>query len=176
MFHAPNSMSSMTFTCFYCGKPGHFQRNCRQLKQDKGIDDDVELRKFSNDKNTSAIATNEEELLFFCEQDRVNLANVECSWVVDSGASFHLTPKRECFSSYTTGDYGYVKMGDNGACKIVGIGSVYLTTSTGCRLILRYLRHVPDVRLNLISNRRLDDKGYMVAFKMACGSSVREAS
>ena len=112
MFHAPNSMSSMTFTCFYCGKPGHFQRNCRQLKQDKGIDDDVELRKFSNDKNTSAIATNEEELLFFCEQDRVNLANVECSWVVNSGASFHLTPKRECFSSYIVGDYGYVRMGN----------------------------------------------------------------
>ena len=44
----------------------------------------------------------------------MNLANAECSWVVDSGASFHLNPKRECFSSYKTGDYGYVRMGNDG--------------------------------------------------------------
>ena len=60
-------------------------------------------RKISDDRNISAIATSEEEMLFICEQASVNLANVECSWVVDSGASFHLTPKRECFSSYIAG-------------------------------------------------------------------------
>ena len=80
----------------------------------------------------------------------MNLANVECSWVVDSGASFHLTPKRECFSSYTAGDYGYVRMGNDGECKIMGIGNVCLLTSTGCRLMLKDVSHVPDVKLNLI--------------------------
>ena len=58
------------------------------------------------------MATSEEELLFICEQASVNLANEECTWVIDSGASFYITPSRECFSSYTVGDYGYVKMGD----------------------------------------------------------------
>ena len=88
------SKSRGRLTCFYCGKPDHFQRNCRHLKQDKGIAHDVEPRKFSDDKNTSTIGTIEEELLFICKQASVNLANVECSWVVNSGASFHLTPKR----------------------------------------------------------------------------------
>ena len=50
-------------------------------------------------------------MLFICEQAS---ANVECSWVVDLGASFHLIPKRECFSSYTVDDYGYVRMGNDG--------------------------------------------------------------
>ena len=100
--------------CFYCGKPSIFQRNCGHLKQEKGIVNDVEPRKIFDDKNTLAIATSEEELLFICEQASVNLANVECSWVVDFGASFQLTPKRECFSSYTADDYGYVGMGNNG--------------------------------------------------------------
>ena len=81
--------------CFYCGKPGHFQKNCRHLKKDKGTADDVEPIKNYDEKNTSTIATSEEELLFICEQASVNPSNVECSWVVDSGASFHLTPKRE---------------------------------------------------------------------------------
>ena len=74
------------------------------------------------------------ELLLINEYASVNLASDECTWIVDSGALFHLTPKRECFSSYTTGDYGYVKMGNDGACKIVGIGNVCLITSTRCRL------------------------------------------
>ena len=71
---------------------------------------------------------------------------------------FHLTPKRECFSSYTNDDYGYVKMGNDGACKIVGIRNVCLLTSTGCKLILKDVRHVPDVRLNLVSVGQLDDE------------------
>ena len=98
------SKSKGRFTCFYCGKPGHFRKNCRHLKKEKGIADDVEPKTNSDEKNTPSIASNEEELLFTCEQANVNLANDECSWVVDSGTSFHLTPKRECFSSYTTSD------------------------------------------------------------------------
>ena len=88
------SKSRGRLTYFYCGKPGHFQRNCRQLKQEKGIVDDVEPRNFFDDKNTLATETGEEELLFISEQASVNIANVECSLVVDSSASFHLTPKR----------------------------------------------------------------------------------
>ena len=95
----------------------------------------------------------------------VNLASEESIWVIDSGASFHITPSRECFLTYIAGDHGYVKMGDNGECKIVGIGSVCLTTLTGCRLILREVRHVPYIRLNLISTRRMDDEGYNGSFR-----------
>ena len=73
-------------------------------------------------------------MLFICEQASVNLANVECSWVVDSGASFHLNPKRECFSSYTTNDYGYARMGNDGESRIVGIGNVCLLTSIICQV------------------------------------------
>ena len=66
-------------------------------------------------------------------------------------ASFHLTPKRECFSSYTIGDYGHVKMGNVGSCKIVGMGDVCLITFIGCRLMLKDVCHVLDVKLNMIS-------------------------
>ncbi|VFQ62905.1 unnamed protein product [Cuscuta campestris] len=33
-------------------------------------------------------------------------------------------------------------------------------TTTGCRLVLRDVRHVPDIRLSLISAGLLDDEGY----------------
>ena len=79
----------------------------------------LSLKNISENKNTSVIVATGEELLFISEQSCVNLANDECTWVVvDSGASFHLTPKRECLTSYTTGDYNYVKMGNDDTCKI----------------------------------------------------------
>ena len=99
------------------------------------------------------IATCEEEELLISEQNKINLVSEESTWVVDSRASFHLTPNRRCFSSYTTGDYGYVKMGNDGACRIVGIGNVCLRTSSGCRMVLKDIRHVSDIILNLISAR-----------------------
>ena len=95
----------------------------------------------------------------------VKLAGDESTWVVDSGASFHLTPKKECFSLYTTGDYGYVKMGNEHACKIVEIGNVCFLISTGCRMVLKDIGHVLNIRLNLISTGRLKDQGYNGSFK-----------
>ena len=52
-----------------------------------------------------------------------------------------------------------------------------LETSTGCRLTLRDVRHVPDVRVNLISAGKFDDDGYASHFgegrwKLAKGSLV----
>ena len=68
-------------------------------------------------------------------------------------------------------------MGKNGTCKIVGIGNVCLLTSTGCRLMLKDVRHVLDVKLNLISAGRLDDEGYSGNFyngtwKLSKGSLI----
>ena len=36
-----------------------------------------------------------------------------------------------------------------------------MITPTGCKLLLKDVRHVPEVRLNLISVGQLDDEGYM---------------
>ena len=126
------SKSGGKLTCFYYGKPGHFQKDCRHLKRDKGAWNDVEPKKISEEKGTSVVAASEEEILFICEQARANLASEACTWVIGSSASFHITPLRECFSTYIAGDHGYIKMGDNGECRIVGVGNVCLTTSTRC--------------------------------------------
>ena len=109
---------------------GHFEKNCRHYRKDKGGVDNIEPKKISDNKTTSAIATSE-ELLFISEQNQVNLTGNESTCVVDSSVSFHLIPNRECFSSYTTGDYDYVKLGNDGACKIVRIGDICLLASMG---------------------------------------------
>ena len=88
----------------------------RHFKRDKGGIGSAELKKISERRGTSTIATSEEELLLISEQSELNLVGDELTWVVDSGASFHLTLDRKCFSSYRADDHGFVKMGNEGAC------------------------------------------------------------
>lgn len=51
-------------------------------------------------------------------------------------------------------------MENNGTSKIVGMKDICLEISTGYRLILRDVRHVPDIWLNSISTGKLDDEGF----------------
>ena len=90
----------------------------------------------------------------------VSLATQDSNWVIVSGASFHVTSHSDFFTSYKTGDFSNVRLGNNGVSKIVGIGDVCLETSIGNKLVLKDVRHVPDIRLNLISTGRLDDEGF----------------
>ncbi|PKI46705.1 hypothetical protein CRG98_032900 [Punica granatum] len=68
-------------------------------------------------------------------------------------------------------------MGNGQSCKIVGIGDVCLETELGCKLLLKKVRHVPEIRLNLISTGQLDDEGYSNEFsngrwKLSKGSLI----
>ena len=55
-------------------------------------------------------------------------------------------------------------MANSGVSKIVGIGDICLETSIGNKLVLKDVRHVPDIRLNLISTGRLDDELFRNSF------------
>ncbi|KAG6385427.1 hypothetical protein SASPL_154262 [Salvia splendens] len=64
-----------------------------------------------------------------------------------------------CVSSF-----GKVRMANHGVIEVAGIGDIHLPTDTRCKLILRDVRHVPDIRLSIISTGKLDDDGYINHF------------
>lgn len=149
--------------CFHCGKKGHTKRFCRQLKKERKKNGNKE-KKNDESSDDERVATAVEDLLLVYESDTVNLACHETSWVIDTGASTHTTSRKDFFSTYTAGDFGVVRMGNDDVAKIVGIGDVYLETQNGSRLILKNVKHVPDIRLNLISASKLDDDGFCSTF------------
>ncbi|RDX95283.1 hypothetical protein CR513_22221, partial [Mucuna pruriens] len=59
-----------------------------------------------------------------------------------------------------TGDFGVLKMGNDGVTKVISVGSVCFQTNTGMQLWLRGVKHAPDVRFNMIYVHMLDDGGY----------------
>ncbi|KAL6533177.1 hypothetical protein OROMI_027289 [Orobanche minor] len=146
--------------CFHCGKKGHTKKYCRLLKKENSKEGENAPKKENGKGEKAEVNTATEEFFVCCDFDTVNFAKDESSWVVDSGATCHVTSRRDFYSSYTPGNYGIVKMGNQGLSKIVGVGDVYLKFDTGVELILRNVKHVPDMRLNVISVGLLDDDGY----------------
>jgi hypothetical protein len=69
-----------------------------------------------------------------------------------------------CSFYYKEGDYSVVRTENNRVCKISKIGDVCVETSLGCRLVLKEVRHVPDMILHLISLDALDDDRYQNYF------------
>ncbi|KAF7129820.1 hypothetical protein RHSIM_Rhsim10G0014000 [Rhododendron simsii] len=150
------SPSKQDIECHYCKKKGHMKRECLKLKFKE------ENRAKHGDKkqeNTTAVSS-DGELVVVCDETCVNLVSQDTNWVIDFGASFHVTSRADFFTSYNEGDFGCVRMGNEGLSKIVGMGNICLETNIGCKLVLKDVRHVPDIRLNLISTGKLDDEGY----------------
>jgi hypothetical protein len=81
------------------------------------------------------------------------LYNINESWVVDSGASFHATSHRKYFQDYVQGDFGQAYLEDDEPCKIVGMGKVQIKKKNGNQWLLKEARHITNLRRNMISTR-----------------------
>uniref|UniRef100_A0A3Q7IYR6 Retrovirus-related Pol polyprotein from transposon TNT 1-94-like beta-barrel domain-containing protein n=1 Tax=Solanum lycopersicum TaxID=4081 RepID=A0A3Q7IYR6_SOLLC len=144
--------------CHYCSKPGHIQKDQQNKKNDH--------HKEGDDKNTAATtSSSDDRVSLICatgECCHVDSSDIE--WLIDTGASYHCVPNKEYFIDYRAGDFGSVKMGNQSSASIVGIGDIRVQTNVGCYLTLRDVRHIPDLRLNLLSANVLDEEGYKHTF------------
>ncbi|KAL0285221.1 UNVERIFIED_CONTAM: Retrovirus-related Pol polyprotein from transposon TNT 1-94 [Sesamum angustifolium] len=73
------------------------------------------------------------------------------AWNLDSGCSYHITPNREWFTSYRSGNSGSIYLGDDRCCNIVVVGEVRIKMYDGIVRTLYDVRHIPDLKKNLIS-------------------------
>ncbi|KAG8477605.1 hypothetical protein CXB51_030323 [Gossypium anomalum] len=90
----------------------------------------------------------------------VNDSKVSEEWIFDSGCTFHMSPNRDWFTTYETVSEGVVLMGNNASCKIAGVGTIKVKMFDGVVRTLSDVRHVPELKRNLISLSTLDSKGY----------------
>lgn len=68
-------------------------------------------------------------------------------------------------------------MGDNSACKVVGIGTIHIKQYDDAITILKNICHVPRLRCNLLSLGIFDDAGYRLVghdgvYKISKGSQT----
>jgi hypothetical protein len=86
------------------------------------------------------------------------------AWLVDLGASFHMTPHREWFCEYERYDGGDVFLGDESTTKIIGRGKVKLKLMDGRIRTLPSVLHIPGLAKNLIFVSKMDNARVKIVF------------
>lgn len=95
----------------------------------------------------------------------VYTSNSSFHWILDSGESQHVTPCKDNIDAYNIGDYGRAHLGNNRLCSIVGVGDVQIKMKDGQDILLKHVKHVPEMHMSLISMGWLDDEGYSTIFE-----------
>ena len=141
----------------YCKKNGHIKKKCFKLqnKEKKFGNKQGEKSRKSGEASVVELDQTDEELLVASDTDlRAG------DWILDSGCTFHMTPNRDWFSTYKLLHKYAVLMGNNASCKLLGIGIVHIKMFDGVVCPLGDVKHVLDLKRNLISLSTIDAKGY----------------
>ena len=102
--------SKFVRVCWRCGKEAHYKKQCSsKVEKKKGSEESP-----STEENTSK----EEEGDVYLDSSSTNVDHE--AWLVESGASFHMTPHREWFCEYERYDGGNVFLGDDSTTRIIG--------------------------------------------------------
>jgi hypothetical protein len=97
------------------------------------------------------------------------------AWLVDSGASFPMTPHMEWFCEYERYDGGNVLLGDDSTTRILGRGKVKFRLIDGRIRTLPGVLHIPGLARNLIYVSKMDDAGVKTIFEKETCRMVRGA-
>lgn len=145
------SNTSHRFVCYNCNKRGHFAKECRAPKK--------LFRK--NEKQQNMLAFNAESDLSPMIEENI--------WILDSGASVHMTYKREFFHKYkayaNNDNNRTVKLGNKQDLEVLGEGTVLINRKVKGHWqesILENVLYVPDLRRNLFSEGAVTRKGYVI--------------
>jgi len=131
-------------SCHYCGKKGHMEPECRTRKQDQ-----QGIRTVAY--GASAVGASSDD------------------WVIDSGASKHLTPHRQHLRNYrNVAPNSAVTFFNGHQAAAVGQGEVILRvqTASGCTdVTLGAVLQVPEATVNLFSTRQAMNSGAQITFR-----------
>jgi hypothetical protein len=97
------------------------------------------------------------------------------AWLVELGASFHMTPHKEWFYEYKRYDGGNVFLGHDSTTRIIGQRKIKLRLIYGRIRTLLGVLHIPGLAKNLIFVRKMDDAGVKMIFETKNCRMVQEA-
>jgi hypothetical protein len=127
--------------CFYCDKAGHKASECRKKKSAK---------QNSNDEHVFA----------------ASVGQTSSAWLLDSGASSHMSSHRNEFIEYRTLDTPInISIANGSKLSAVGIGSVRITLPNKERVRIEEVLFVPQLDRRLLSVPSLVAKGLDVTFE-----------
>jgi hypothetical protein len=92
-----------------------------------------------------------------------------CKWIMDSGATKHMTPHRAAFDMYEVIPTRNVHMGDDNIVEAIRMGSILVEVMVKRRtkrIRIKDVLHVPKLHANLLSVSKILSSGCKVQFNM----------
>ncbi|CAI7834082.1 unnamed protein product [Closterium sp. NIES-53] len=165
--------------CFYCKKRGHRWQKCYQGPKDWIPPSSSNLH---GDKRSGGVmgASGEEKdeekggkseerkagFFFFVNEGATDLAMAAkvllhplTHWVIDSGSSWHMTPRADLLDEIQPAPISTVTSATGAKAKVMGMGCAKFMGADGELVGLKKVLWVPDLCANLISTGRLGDAG-----------------
>ena len=147
--------------CFLCGQKGHFKWDCSKQKANE---------KKEQGHNAKAATDNaEQEEAFHAPAGQVGTLKYH-KWLIDSGASCHMTWDESILYEYSTFDEPEpVGLGDGYPVEALGMGKVRIMMQLGngqdISRVIENVLYVPQLTTSLFSVRAVTRKGYRVIFE-----------
>ncbi|XP_040254011.1 uncharacterized protein [Aegilops tauschii subsp. strangulata] len=161
--------------CRYCGIPGHWAKECRKKERDQREQPDQQANVAQVDVEqpglllaTCAVVNGESvnggarepgTEIFHNEARVVPVATDDDRWYLDTGASNHMTGRRDMLSELDETVRGTVHFGDGSVVQICGRGVVLFTCRNGEHRALADVYYIPQLRTSIVSIGQLDERG-----------------
>uniref|UniRef100_A0ACD5WTY3 Uncharacterized protein n=1 Tax=Avena sativa TaxID=4498 RepID=A0ACD5WTY3_AVESA len=161
--------------CRYCGKKGHWVRECRKKKRDEEAqahlvqgEDDADpalLMAVRAPESASETGAATHGLKIFLNEERARVeyrkhaTDTDAVWFLDTGASNHMTADMAAFAELDQKISGTVKFGDGSLVDIHGRGTVLFAAAGGQHRALTEVYWIPRLRSNVVSVGQLDEIG-----------------
>jgi len=114
----------------------------------------------SLDESTVRVHLDEPKVHLHLSQEEE--AVVSRRWVLDTGATNHMTGTRSVFAELNSGVTGTVKFGDGSVVDIQGKGTVLFACKSGEHRRLDGVYYIPRLTTNIISLGQMDEDGFKV--------------
>jgi hypothetical protein len=144
--------------CFECHDFGHYASQCPH-RRGRG------RRKQASTTEVDEVADRFQREILLVSSLSGTVSSRE-RWLVDSGASFHMTGARELFDTLTeTGSDLCVELGMGAKHSVRGSGTVSFRLESGEILRVSNVLWVPELRRSVLSVSEIERKGYHVLFR-----------
>jgi len=166
-------------SCYGCGKMGHLHKDClvnpympmtmpawkqKKKKQNNNVKYRVKKVKYHGESDSDANGN-----AMFTALYGAHTSDLSNDWIIDSGATKHMTPCRSMFFDYVPFRvHETVSLGDGANCEAVGIGRVavnIMCEGTVKRYVLSDVLHVPKLVNNFFCVTAATLKGHKVTFE-----------
>ncbi|KAK9738569.1 Zinc knuckle [Popillia japonica] len=154
-YQKPSQSQKGRITCYNCNKKGHISRECRAPRRNQG----------QKSQNSNPSASNSKYGAFHIESEKNVLGGLsdETTWILDSGASAHMTSNKRLFTVLREIDE--FRLGNNEKLPVKGIGTINIQCWIRERWIenmITYVWYVPGLHKNLFSEGAVTSKSMQV--------------